>query len=173
MGIKERRLERIKKAIFKKPFVFYFIFIFLAYVGLNLFINKLYISLSTLTNLALWFLIPFVFFTFLLVPFLVALTINLSIIRFKEASPGSKIKGKESGLAPTGVGVFAGVLGGACPGCFVGLFPAVLGFFGITASLSILPFYGLEIQFLSAAFLIFAIFLLTKDLVCEIPVKRK
>ena len=171
MGIKERRLEKIKKAIFKKPFVFYFIFIFLAYVSLNLFINKLYISLSILSSFALWFLIPFLFFNFLITPFLVALTINLSILRFKEAGPGSKIKGKESGA--TSVGVFAGVLGGACPGCFVGLFPAVLGFFGITASLTILPLYGLEIQFLSAAFLIFAIFLLTKDLVCEIPVKRK
>ena len=171
MGIKERRLEKIKKAIFKKPFVFYFIFIFSAYVGLNLFINKLYISLSILSSFALWFLIPFLFFNFLITPFLVALTINLSILRFKEAGPGLKIKGKESGA--TSVGVFAGVLGGACPGCFVGLFPAVLGFFGITASLSILPLYGLEIQFFSAAFLIFAIFLLTKDIVCEVPIKTK
>lgn len=170
MGIKERRLEKIKKAIFKRPFVFYFIFIFLAYVGLNLFVNKLYVSLSILSSLAKWFLIPFLLFNFLITPFLVALTVNLSILRFKEAG-GFSLKGKESGA--TSVGVFAGVLGGACPGCFVGLFPAFLGLFGVTASLSILPLYGLEIQFLSGAFLIFAIFLLTKDAVCKIPVKAE
>jgi len=171
MGIKERRFGRIKNAVFRKPYVFSFIFIFLAYVGLNLFVNKLYISLSILSSLAKWFLIPFLLFNFLITPFLVALTINLSILRFKEAGSGFTVKGKEGGA--TSMGVFAGVLGGACPGCFVGLFPAILGFFGVTASLSILPLYGLEIQFFSAAFLIFAIFLLTKDVVCEVPIKTK
>lgn len=166
MGIKERRLERIKKAVFKKPYVFYFIFVFLSYIGLNVWVNQLYVSFSTLNDLATWFLIPFVFFTFLIVPLLAALTINLSIIRFKEAGFG-----KREGSA-TSVGVFAGVLGGACPGCLVGLFPAVLGLFGIAGiSLSVLPLYGLEIQFLSSALLIFAVFLLTSDVVCKIPIK--
>lgn len=68
----------------------------------------------------------------------------------------------------TFVGVFGGVLGGACPGCFVGLFPAVLGLFGVTATLSILPLYGLEIQAASVGLLVFAVILLTRDTVCKI-----
>ena len=167
MGIRERRLERMKKAVFEKPYVFYFIFIFLAYIGLNVWVNQLYVSFSTLTNLATWFFIPFVLFTFLIVPLLAALTINLSIIRFKEAGFGRR----EGGA--TSVGVFVGVLGGACPGCLVGLFPDVLGLFGIAGtSLSVLPLYGLEIQFISSALLIFAVILLTSDVVCKVPVKK-
>ncbi len=159
------RKERIKKVILKKPYIFYFIGIFLAYVAVNLIINKLYVNLEVFTSFALWFRIPFLFFNFLLIPSLVALTINLSILRFKEAGFG-----KHTGAA--GFGIFGGVLGGACPGCFVGLFPAVLGLFGITATLSILPLFGLELQILSAALLTTAIFLLTKDIVCEVPIKK-
>lgn len=158
------RKERIKTAVLKKPYVFYFIGIFLAYITINLIINKLYVNLEVFTTFALWFRIPFLFFNFLLVPFLVALVISLSILRFKEAGFG-----KHTGAA--GFGVFGGILGGACPGCFAGLFPAFLGIFGVTATLSILPLYGLEIQLLSAALLITAVVLLTRDIVCEIPVK--
>ena len=71
------------------------------------------------------------------------------------------------------LGIFAGVLGGACPGCFVGLFPAVLGLFGVTASLSVLPFYGLEIQAASIVLLIVAIFFLTKETVCKVDFTEK
>lgn len=164
---KERK-ERIKKAILKKPYVFYFIAVFLVYITINLIVNQLYVNLVVFTSFALWFRIPFLLFNFFLIPFLVALTINLSILRFKEAGFGF---GKEGGA--TGLGIFSGILGGACPGCFVGLFPAFLGLFGVTATLSVLPLYGFEIQLLSAAFLITAIFLLTKDIVCEVPLKKK
>lgn len=162
---KERK-ERIKKAILKRPYIFYFILIFLAYIALNLIINKLYVNTLVFTTFALWFRIPFLIFNFLLVPFLAALTINLSVLRFKEASS----LGLGSGA--TGLGAFGGILGGACPGCFVGLFPAFLGVFGVTATLSIFPFYGLEIQLASVVLLLIAIMLLTRDIVCEVPVKK-
>ncbi len=161
----KERVERIKKAIFKKPYVFYFIGIFLAYITINLIVNQLYVTLDVFTSLVLWFRIPFLFFNFLAIPFLVALTINLSILRFNEAGFG-----KHTGAA--GFGIFGGIIGGACPGCFVGLFPAFLGIFGVTASLSVLPLYGLELQLLSAALLTSAVFLLTKDIVCEVPIKK-
>lgn len=164
--MKKERIKRIKKAITKKPYVFYFIGIFLLYIAINLIVNKLYVNLNVFTSLVLWFRIPFILFGFFIIPFLVALTITLSILRFKEAGFG-----KHTGAS--GLGIFAGVFGGACPGCFVGLFPAFLGLFGITASLSVLPLFGLEIQFLSAVFLIIAIHLLTKKVVCEIPLKNK
>ena len=160
----KRRFQRIKRAILEKPYIFYFVSIFLIYIALNLFINKVYITLPILTSYATWFFIPFVVLNFLLVPFLVALTLNLSIIKFKEMRPVSSKGGGGFGF----VGVFGGILGGACPGCFVGLFPAVLGLFGITATLAILPLYGLEIQAASVGLLAVAVILLTRDTVCKI-----
>lgn len=164
MTLNSRRFQRIKRAILEKPYIFYFIGIFLVYVALNLFINKIYVNLSLFTSFALWFRIPYLLFGFLLIPTLAALTINLSIIKFKEMR---RVKSKSSG-GFTFLGMFGGILGGACPGCFVGLFPAFLGLFGVTASLSILPFYGLEIQAASVGFLVMAIILLTRDTVCKI-----
>ena len=168
MILNKRRIERIKRGITEKPYLFYFIGIFLVYIALNLGVNQIYVNLPILTSYATWFLIPFVSLNFLLVPFLVALTVNLSVIKFKEMR---SVSSKSSGGFGF-VGVFGGILGGACPGCFVGLFPAALGLFGITASLSVLPLFGLEIQFLSAAFLITAIILLTRDTVCKVPIKK-
>ena len=162
----KNRKERIKTAIMKRPHVFYFIGIFLAYIALNLIINKFYETTNIFKTFVLWFIIPFLFFNFLLIPFLVAFTINLSVLRFKEAGFGSH-------TGATGFGIFGGILGGACPGCFVGLFPAFLGLFGVTASLSVLPLYGLELQILSAALLITAVIFLTRDIVCEVPLSEQ
>ena len=164
MILNKRRIERIKRAITEKPYVFYFIGIFLVYIALNLGVNQVYVNLPILTSYATWFFVPFVILNFLLVPFLVALTVNLSIIKFKEMRSVSSKSSSGFGF----VGVFGGILGGACPGCFVGLFPAVLGLFGITATLAILPLYGLEIQLASVGLLGFSIVLLTRDNVCKI-----
>ncbi|GIU68183.1 MAG: hypothetical protein KatS3mg001_033 [Candidatus Pacearchaeota archaeon] len=159
--MKKSRIERIKKAIFERPYVFSFIGIFIIYIAINLIINKLYVNFYVFNSFVLWFRIPFLLFNFLIVPSLVALTINLSILRFKEAGVG-----KHTGII--GLGAFGGILGGACPGCFVGLFPAFLGLFGLTATLSILPFYGLEIQAASTLLLLVAINLLTRDVICKV-----
>ncbi len=167
MRFNKERIQRVKDALFKKPYIFYFIFIFLVYIGLNIWINQTYSILPVLGGFSKVFLIPYLLFSFLIIPFLVALTINLTIIKFKEAS---LIGGKDGGF--TFLGVFGGIFGGACPGCFVGLFPAFLGLFGITASLSILPLYGLEIQMISIALLIVAVIFLTRDVVCEVPIKN-
>ena len=66
-----------------------------------------------------------------------------------------------------------GILGGACPSCFVGLFPAVIGLFGISASLSSLPLFGIEIQVVSAILLLLSLFFLTGNNVCTIKIRRK
>jgi hypothetical protein len=163
----KRRLGRIKTAITNKPYIFYFISVFIIYITINIIINKFYETTDVFTTLATWFVIPFLFFSFLLIPFLVALTVSLIVLRIKESGIGSKV-----GSVAT-AGVFGGLLAGACPGCFVGLFPAFLGLFGLTASLSVLPLYGIELQVLSVIFLIFSIYLLTKDMVCETPIKTK
>ena len=163
MIFNEYRTGKLKEVFSKKFYILFFIF--LLYNFLNIFFNKIYVSFATLLDLSKGFLIPFALFNFLIVPSLVALTITLSFIKIKEAF---SLKSTGIGFA----GLFGGIMGGACPGCLVGLFPAILGIFGISASLSSLPFYGLEIQLFSSILLVWAIFLLTKSPVCEIPLKE-
>jgi len=156
--------SKIRRAILTKPYSLFFIFFFFFFIFLNLYINQVYVTKGVLfDNLRIG--IPFVFFN-LLVGSLIALNINLMIIKFKEYR---SMNTKGSGL--TILGVFGGFLGGACPGCFVGLFPAVLGLFGISASLSILPFYGLELQALSAGLLMISTYYLVRNPVCKVDLE--
>ncbi len=167
--MKKSRKRRIKNA-FRGRYLVLFVLWFLAYVALNVYFNELYVSLEIWSSYNQLFLIPFVLFNFLIVPFLISLTVNLSILRFKEAGSGF---GDRSASGVGGVGALIGIVAGACPGCFVGLFPAVLGIFGVSATLSALPLFGLELQVLSSALLLLAIYLLTKDIVCEVPLEMK
>ncbi|MBI2498785.1 hypothetical protein HYV88_00925 [Candidatus Woesearchaeota archaeon] len=161
MGKFEERLGRIKEVTLTRPYVYYFILIFLVYLIINIIVNKVYITAPTLLTNNLKIIIPYLIFT-IFIAFLVALNINLTVKKFKDLR---KVK-KESGL--TFIGIFGGVLGGACPSCFVGLFPAFLGLFGITATLSSLPFFGIEILVGSVIFLVIGMVLLTRDNVCKI-----
>lgn len=166
MGLGKARVNRIKKSLVKKPFVFYFVFAFIFYIGLNVLVNRLDLTLPDLLRSGNWlFLIPYVSFNFLIVPFLIGLTVNLSIMRFKEL--GFSKKGSGSFLGS--LGVLGGILSGACPACIAGLLPAILGIFGVAGfSLSALPLMGLEIQVLSSGLLVWAILLLSKDPTCKI-----
>ena len=154
------RTEKLKEAISGKYLLLFFLFFF-AYLGLNFWVNEIYVTLPTLLYSNLAIIIPYIIFT-LIVAGLTALTLNLIIIKTKELK---RIK-KSSGFAA--LGFFGGLLGGACPSCFVGLFPGVMGLLGITASLSKLPFYGVEILAGSAVLLILSVFLMTKDNVCKV-----
>jgi|TARA_B100001971_G_C18201454_1_gene544858 hypothetical protein len=156
-----KRLDKIKKVIVTKPYVFYFIFIFLFYIFLNVVINQIHITRGVLFDNLLYGTFFVIFNIF--IAGLIAVNINLMVLRFKELK---SINNGEKGL--TSFGVFMGVLGGACPGCFVGLFPAFLGLFGVTASLSVLPLYGIEIQIVSALLLIGSAYLLTNDATCRV-----
>ena len=163
-----QRIRKIKQAIFERPYVFYFIVIFLLYIIINIFINQLYVTgFDVLFEFRKSFLIPF-FLLNIFIALLVPLTINLSIIKFKELR---NINSAGSGAGF--LGLFGGFLGGACPGCFAGLFPVFLGLFGVTASLSILPFYGLEILAASIVLLIISVWFLTNEMTCKIPRKKK
>jgi len=166
--MENERFRKIKYAVLRKPYLFYFISIFIAYILINTLINQTYETFSIISGFSKMFIIPFLLFNFLVVPLLVALTINLSIIRFKELKSMNN-----AASSSTFLGVFGGVLGGACPGCFVGLFPAILGLFGISATLSVLPLYGLEIQIISSVLLITAVMFLTNEITCKISYDNK
>lgn len=120
----------------------------------------MYITLPTLLNNNLKIIIPYIIFT-IAVAALTALTLNLAIIKVKQLR---RIQ-KSSGLVA--LGSFFGLLGGACQSCFVGLFPAVVGLFGVTASLSKLPFFGVEILAASAGLLLLSVWLMTRENVCR------
>ena len=155
------KLTKLKDAVLNKPYIYYFIIIIIVYTAINIIINKIYITAPLLFTNNLNIIIPYLLLS-LVIAILVPLNINLIIIKFKELRQINK----GSGL--TFFGVFGGVLGGACPSCFVGLFPAFLGLFGITASLSSLPFYGIEIQIASVIILTVSIYLLTGKNVCKV-----
>lgn len=154
--------KKIKEAVFKRPYSFYFLFFFFLYLFFNIYINKVYVTYRVLIdNLYYGILLIFLMLT---VAFLVGLNINLIIIKFKEYR---KFNYKSGSF--TTLGVFFGMLGGACPGCIVGLFPAVAGIFlGSGISLNILPFKGLELQILSVILLVISANLLSKNNVCKI-----
>jgi len=162
---KSERVQRIKRAILTKPYIFYFIFIFFIYLSINILLNQIYVTIPLLKNYNPIFLYPYVLFNFLIIPFLVALTINLTIMKFKDLK---SLKGKENSAGL--LGIFSGVIGGACPGCFAGLFPAFIGLFGVNATLSSLPLFGIEIQIFSAILLIVAIVLLTRPTICKVQI---
>ena len=160
------RSERIKKAVFESPYVFYFIIIIFLYLGVNIWVNKIYVTAPTLfTTYRLSFAIPYLLFN-LFIALLVALNINLAIIKIREYKEINKASGF------TAIGIFGGILSGACPGCFVGLFPAFVGLFGVSATLGNLPFYGLEIQALSIVLLIIGAVLLSRETVCKIDYSK-
>ena|SRR3990167_11387151 len=161
MIINMTRVEKIKNATLKKPYIYSFILIFIIYLITNVIINKIYITAPLLFTYNLKIIIPYIILT-LLTALLVATNVNLIYIKFKEL----KSVNKTSSLGF--MGIFGGLLGGACPSCFVGLFPAFLGLFGVTASLSSLPFFGLEILIGSVILLTISIIFLTKDNICKI-----
>ena len=162
------RKQTLKRVVFSKPYIYYFIAIFAGYFVLNGWVNQLQVTgLTIFTTYRLSYAIPFSVFL-LIIPALVALNFNLVVCKFQDI----KRMGKRGSLGVGGLGgfgVFAGLVGGACPGCLVGLFPAVVGIFGIVGtSLSVLPYNGLEIQAFSVLLLLIGGFYLTKPVVCEI-----
>lgn len=128
-------------------------------------VNRAYAFYLVIGSMRLWYAIGFVGLN-IIVSSLVALNINLIIIRYKEVG-GISVKGGGVGS----LGVFGGILGGSCPACFAGVFPALMGMFGVVLTLSSLPFKGLEIQLFSVVLLLISIKMFIRDPVCKIKFK--
>lgn len=159
-------MNKLIETIKKRPGLFSISFIL--FLALNSLLNGTYITMSNFfSSYKLWFAITFAFVNLLIIPFLVAATVILTTQRVIELKTISKKKGV-LGL----IGTFFAILGGACPGCFAGIFPAVLGLFGFAINLSILPLKGLEISFISIVLLIIALYYLSKDITCKIEIKK-
>ena len=155
------RKDRIKAVFIKKPYIYITIVSFLVYLVINALVNDWHIFISGIFEIYWYIAYPYVIFS-IVIAIMVAVSISLGYMRLKELQ---RMSGA-SGLSL--VGAFFGVITGACPGCLVGILPAVVGLFGGTLSLSQLPLFGIEIQILTISILIFAIYYLTKENTCKV-----
>ena len=156
------KFNKIKVAIINYPYSIIFIISFFGFILLNALINKTYITLPSLVSNKQFFY-PYILLNRMIGPFFFALVINLAYIRVRSLGIGGLGSGSH-GM----IGSFVGLIGGACPGCLIGLFPAVLGLFGVSASLSVFPLFGFEIQMLSVILLLVSVHFLSKEAVCKI-----
>tara|TARA_Y100000310_G_C20665617_1_gene807319 strand:- start:1679 stop:2188 length:510 start_codon:yes stop_codon:yes gene_type:complete len=169
-------MDAVRKNILKEvtsgSYIVSFVVVFFIYLGINVYVNQLYVTgLGIFSMYRTFFAIPFIFFLFL-VPGLVALNVNLVVYKFKDLKLMSK-RGRAGAGSVGFLGISAGLIGGACPGCFAGLFPAAVGIFGVTATLSSLPFNGLEVQLASSVLLFVSIYFLTRPVSCEIDFSKE
>jgi len=159
------RFSTIKSVLKQKKYFLIFLITTLIYLGIYyLIINYFLTSFSLFfTTYVKSYAYP-AFGLNIIVAILMGVNISLLIYRMKEFATD-----KKSSMM-SGVGIFAAALANGCPGCFAGLFPVILSIFGISATLSILPFNGLELQGLSAVLLGASIFFLAGKTqnVCEI-----
>ena len=159
------RFERIKSVLKQKKYFLIFLITAIIYLGIYyLIINYFLTSFSLFfTTYVKSYAYP-AFGLNIIVALLMGINISLLVYRFKEFATDKKSS------TMSGIGIFAAALANGCPGCFAGLFPFVLSIFGVSATLSILPFNGIELQGLSAGLLGTSIFFLsgkTKN-VCKI-----
>lgn len=160
------RLKTIKKT-FRWPYFAFFLVFLAIYLLFNLYVNDAFIVLPNLAAYKANFIIPYGFLV-LSIAFLVPLNINLIIFKIREIrslSTGQAVK-KEGSM--TFLGMIGGFIGGACPGCFVGLLPTLAGIFGLNVALSSLPYHGFEIQIPTLIILLVTTYILTNPLTCKV-----
>ena len=148
----------IKQAL-KKPYVYFLILIFFAYLTIDTLISQFYITiryipkyLDTINWLELSLSILFT----LIISILVSLTILISYIKYKQRQNIKK------GAAVAAIGTTGGFAAGVCTACVAGIFPFVFSLFGVSFSWISLPFNGLEFQVFVIILLIISLYLLNK-----------
>ena len=138
------------KRVFKKPYIFWLIGIFLIYLALNISLSGFYNTIPLIIKYSQtvnWFkLITSLILTLAIASF-VATNSILVYIQYKER----KNFKKETAL--TSISTAGGLITGVCPLCVTGLVPLLLSAFGISFSFASLPLQGIEIQILVLALL--------------------
>ncbi|MEK6897080.1 MAG: hypothetical protein AABW93_00970 [Nanoarchaeota archaeon] len=133
------------KRIFQRPYIYWFLGIFLLYLVLNIFISgfndtiPLIIVYASTIN---WVKLGISLVLTLAIGFLVALNAVYIHILYKER------KACKEGKVFAGAGTVGGLIVGVCPLCVTGFIPLVFGLFGVGFSFASLPFQGIEIQIL-------------------------
>jgi len=149
------------KIIFKRPYVYWILGIFVLYIILNILFSGFYDTIPLVIfyfKTVDWLKLGVSLILTLLIGFFVAVNSVLVYILYKLRKQCSREK------VITGVGTAGGLIVGVCPLCVTGLFPLILGLLGISFSFGSLPFQGIEIQFLILGILIWNYFLLKKKM---------
>ena len=129
--------------VFKRPYIYFTIGIFLFYLLVNLVVSGFYNTIPLILKYATnvnWFKLLISLILSLAIGILVAINSAYIYIKYKER----KKCGKE--VATTSIGTIGGLITGFCPLCITGLFPIIFSLFGVSFSLASLPFQGIEIQ---------------------------
>ena len=148
------------KRIFKKPYIYCIILIFVIYLGLNILVSGFYNTIPLIiiyANNVNWFKLGISLILTLVIGFLVAVNCVLIYVKYKERK-------KCRGAGTASAGAIGGLIVGVCPLCVTGLFPIILGLLGISFSFAILPFQGIEIQVLVVLVLLISLWMLKKNL---------
>ncbi|NCO11621.1 hypothetical protein GW924_03390 [Candidatus Pacearchaeota archaeon] len=145
--------------IFKRPYIYFAILIFLAYLLLNILISGFYNTIPLILVYAKtvnWLKLGFSLLLTLIIGFLVSINGILIYIKYKERK-------RCRGVGTAGVGTAGGLIAGVCPLCVAGLFPLILGLLGISFSFGSLPFQGIEVQILVILILFISYKQISKD----------
>ena len=139
------------KRVFKKPYRYFIIGIFLLYLLINLIISGFYETIPLIIAYAgsvNWLKLSVSIIFSLIIGTLVSINTVLIFIKYQER------KKCLAGTTTTSIGTIGGLITGFCPLCVTGLFPLIFGLFGISLSLTSLPLGGIEIQILVIIFLL-------------------
>ena len=148
------------KKVFKKPYVYWFVGIFILYLIINLLISGFYDTIPLIianAKTVSWFKLAISLFLSFTIGFFVAVNSIYVYMIYKQR------KTCKIGTTTTSLGTIGGLITGFCPVCITGLFPLMLGFLGISFSLASLPFQGIEIQFVVLLLLIFSYKMIEKE----------
>jgi len=131
--------------IFKKPYIYWAILIFVIYLALNIVFSGFYTTIKLIivyANTVDWLKLGISIILTLTIGFLVAVNSVIAYAKYKERK-----KCKE-GVATASVGTIGGLIVGVCPLCVTGLFPLIFSALGLGFSFASLPFGGIEMQVL-------------------------
>ena len=133
------------KTLFKKPYIYFVILIFLVYLSLNVILSGFYNAIPLILVYAKtlnWFKLSISIFLTLIIGALIAFNSVLIYVKYKERRKCKKE------LTLSSAGAIGGLVTGVCPLCVTGLIPLILGFIGVSFSFASLPLQGIEIQIL-------------------------
>lgn len=147
------------KIIFKRPYVYFAVLIFLIYIIIDIIISGFYNTLPLIFIYAKtvnWFKLSISIFLTLVIGILIAFNSVLIYIKYKERKECRK------DITLSSAGAIGGLIVGVCPLCITGLIPLIFSFIGISFSLASLPFQGIEVQVFVAMILLASLINLSK-----------
>jgi len=146
--------------IFKKPYIYWILLIFVIYLALNIVFSGFYTTIKLIivyANTVDWLKLGISIILTLVIGILVAVNAVTAYTKYKERK-----KCKE-GVTAAGVGTIGGLIVGVCPLCVTGLFPLIFSALGVGFSFASLPLGGIEIQAIVVIILFVSLWMLGRN----------